>query len=334
MTGNSGSSTPGGPGRSRPSRRAKWGIAAVVLLIIVVVSGGHDSKKPGRAAASGTQVPAAPAAVASAPVAHTARSRSTHNHARHKAARKAHHTIGSRSSVCPSATEVLAGVYHSDRLRLISPCRHVTGTVISTRSEEDGDLHFDVRLDSPYRSMLVANNYSEQDGALVVEFMPRDHGHLPAPSVGDRVSITGAYVDDMDHAWSEIHPVWALAIDHGRLYRSGPQYGGSPDSARSYDATRTCHTNAGAPCTSYGGTTASSSPEPTTTTRSTPAPPSSSGASGADCTPGYSPCIPPGPDVDCAGGSGNGPRYVQGPVQVTGSDRYHLDANGDGVGCE
>ena len=53
---------------------------------------------------------------------------------------------------------------------------------------------------------------------------------------------------------------------------------------------------------------------------------------GAGCTPGYSPCIPPGPDVDCAGGSGNGPRYIQGPVQVTGSDPYHLDSDGDGVG--
>ena len=56
------------------------------------------------------------------------------------------------------------------------------------------------------------------------------------------------------------------------------------------------------------------------------------GSSG--CTPGYSPCIPPGADVDCAGGSGNGPRYVQGPVQVSGSDPYGLDSDGDGVGCE
>jgi hypothetical protein len=52
------------------------------------------------------------------------------------------------------------------------------------------------------------------------------------------------------------------------------------------------------------------------------------------CTPGYDPCIPPGPDVDCAGGSGNGPRYVEGPVTVTGSDPYGLDRDGDGVGCE
>src|SRR5687768_13211752 len=49
---------------------------------------------------------------------------------------------------------------------------------------------------------------------------------------------------------------------------------------------------------------------------------------------GYSPCLPPGPDVDCAGGSGNGPRYVEGPVSVSGSDPYGLDNDGDGVGCE
>jgi endonuclease YncB( thermonuclease family) len=52
------------------------------------------------------------------------------------------------------------------------------------------------------------------------------------------------------------------------------------------------------------------------------------------CTPGYNPCIAPGSDVDCAGGSGDGPRYVQGPVRVTGSDPYGLDNDGDGYGCE
>ncbi len=54
----------------------------------------------------------------------------------------------------------------------------------------------------------------------------------------------------------------------------------------------------------------------------------------ADCTPGYDPCIPPASDVDCAGGSGNGPAYAEGPVHVTGSDIYGLDYDGDGIGCE
>ena len=53
-----------------------------------------------------------------------------------------------------------------------------------------------------------------------------------------------------------------------------------------------------------------------------------------DCDPNYDPCVPIASDVDCLGGSGNGPEYVAGPVQVIGTDVYGLDANNDGVGCE
>ncbi|HSW37560.1 MAG TPA: G5 domain-containing protein [Candidatus Saccharimonadales bacterium] len=53
------------------------------------------------------------------------------------------------------------------------------------------------------------------------------------------------------------------------------------------------------------------------------------------CDPNYSgACVPIASDVDCAGGSGNGPAYVRGPVRVIGSDIYGLDRDGDGVGCE
>ena len=53
------------------------------------------------------------------------------------------------------------------------------------------------------------------------------------------------------------------------------------------------------------------------------------------CDPNYSgACVPIASDVDCAGGSGNGPAYVQGPVQVIGTDIYGLDSDGDGIGCE
>jgi hypothetical protein len=64
------------------------------------------------------------------------------------------------------------------------------------------------------------------------------------------------------------------------------------------------------------------------------APPEDSpGPEGGDCQ-GYDPCLAPGPDVDCEGGSGNGPRYVAGPVDVVGYDPYGLDADGDGIGCD
>jgi hypothetical protein len=53
----------------------------------------------------------------------------------------------------------------------------------------------------------------------------------------------------------------------------------------------------------------------------------------ANCTPGYSPCLAPASDYDCAGGSGDGPAYT-GFVRVTGSDPCDLDADGDGLACE
>ena len=53
------------------------------------------------------------------------------------------------------------------------------------------------------------------------------------------------------------------------------------------------------------------------------------------CDPNYAgACVPISSDVDCAGGSGNGPAYVQGPVRVVGTDIYGLDADGDGIGCD
>ena len=54
-----------------------------------------------------------------------------------------------------------------------------------------------------------------------------------------------------------------------------------------------------------------------------------------DCDANYSGvCVPIASDVDCAGGSGNGPAYVAGPVYIVGSDVYGLDRDGDGVACE
>ncbi|MGC5053516.1 G5 domain-containing protein [Micromonospora sp. DT48] len=53
------------------------------------------------------------------------------------------------------------------------------------------------------------------------------------------------------------------------------------------------------------------------------------------CDPNYAgACVPIASDVDCAGGSGNGPAYVSGPVRVIGSDIYDLDRDGDGIGCD
>jgi hypothetical protein len=57
-----------------------------------------------------------------------------------------------------------------------------------------------------------------------------------------------------------------------------------------------------------------------------------------NCHPSYGgACLDPtASDYDCAGGSGNGPKYVQGPVKVRPPDPFDLDldADADGLGCE
>ena len=57
-------------------------------------------------------------------------------------------------------------------------------------------------------------------------------------------------------------------------------------------------------------------------------------AAAQECDPNYDPCVPIDSDVDCAGGKGNGPSYVRGPVRVVGQDIYGLDRDNDGIGCE
>ena len=71
-------------------------------------------------------------------------------------------------------------------------------------------------------------------------------------------------------------------------------------------------------------------PPPTTQPPPPPTTPSRS------CHPSYEgACLDPtASDYDCAGGSGNGPKYVQGPVRVRPPDPFDLDADGDGLGCE
>ena len=71
-------------------------------------------------------------------------------------------------------------------------------------------------------------------------------------------------------------------------------------------------------------------PPPTT---QPPPPPTTSAR---NCHPSYEgACLDPtASDYDCAGGSGNGPKYVQGPVKVRPPDPFDLDADADGLGCE
>ncbi len=71
-------------------------------------------------------------------------------------------------------------------------------------------------------------------------------------------------------------------------------------------------------------------PTPTPTPVPTPVAPKPTN----NCDPNYSGCVPIASDVDCASGNGDGPAYVNGPIYVTGFDKYQLDRDKDGIACD
>ncbi len=114
--------------------------------------------------------------------------------------------------------------YRPARLQVILPCLRVTGTIIQSSAEADGDYHINVKLDPPYEDLLTDGNAAE-DGLLIVEpvcqFPPLQaeairvcasdpdplSGGLPA--VGDHVFLEGRWVLDLQHhAWAELHPLY------------------------------------------------------------------------------------------------------------------------------
>jgi hypothetical protein len=124
-------------------------------------------------------------------------------------------------------------VYSPQRLRRVRSCVTVSGSVVKTSHEADGDVHIRLRLDSRYRHLLNRFNRTEQDGNMVVELIcvqtPQiSQAYLtcgtfrqtiPEPFVGSMVSITGALVTDQrvkirgewTHGWREIHPVTRIS---------------------------------------------------------------------------------------------------------------------------
>jgi len=126
-----------------------------------------------------------------------------------------------------------AHVYHGrfpnaeDRLQIINPCLTVTGTVRKARREQDGDWHVLLELDPEFSSLLNQANFEKQNGYLVLEPMcsnpvsQRDtleegvcedftQNTFSIDFIGQRVTVTGAYVIDMEHKWTEIHPVTSI----------------------------------------------------------------------------------------------------------------------------
>lgn len=290
-------------------------IVGAALLLVALIGGVSSSSPPSTTASSEGSPPRSNSVPADSSERTTRRRRHGTRHHRPR-----HHVSSSRTAGCPSAGETLEGVYHPSRLVILDSCRRVTGKVVSVRDEDDGDLHVNVELEPRFQALLSRGNYEEQHGALVVEFMARDGGHLPRPSAGQRIELSGAWVGDSQHSWNELHPVWSVRLDGGPIHRSGPRFGGSPRRARSESAEGTCRNEQRARCTGYGGSGSHAD-------RSSPSPNSSSPATGGTSS--------AGPDKDCLDfdTQRQAQRYFEskgGP----GSDPDRLDADHDGIACQ
>jgi hypothetical protein len=136
----------------------------------------------------------------------------------------------------------------------------VAGTVDCLKAEPDGDIHIRLRLDPQYRLLLrPANSLQtcvDQPGPhLVVEIIPQhpeglfrtnnaDAGGFITPATpkpGDHIMVTGPHVIDTNvlhrvlyqgraaENWAEIHPAWAVKVDHpatpNQPNQPGPEFG-------------------------------------------------------------------------------------------------------------
>jgi hypothetical protein len=76
-------------------------------------------------------------------------------------------------------------------------------------------------------------------------------------------------------------------------------------------------------------------PAPVGPAPTAPAAPTTTSPGPNPCNPNYDGCVPNDPiDVDCFGGNGDGPSYLQGTARVVGTDVYGLDRDDNGVACD
>jgi hypothetical protein len=115
-------------------------------------------------------------------------------------------------------------VYDNKRLHIINHNISVSGVIYEVKKSFDGDMHLTLKLDSAsaQKVFLVNKNYTKQDSCLVVEIICGHSTIFPicymfdnpilVPKKGDKVMVTGAFVYDKRHNWTEIHPVYNLEI--------------------------------------------------------------------------------------------------------------------------
>jgi|ERR1041385_5893222 hypothetical protein len=137
---------------------------------------------------------------------------------------------GVYSQDCTGSQTIMKRIYHPERLIPTDKgCVKVSGIVIAKLPQDDGDIHYRLKLDTGQGSGLInkKNNAKRQHNFLIFE--PICVGKIkdtPAaakacrnfrqkfslPNKGDRVEVTGIHMLDNQHKWLEIHPVTMIKI--------------------------------------------------------------------------------------------------------------------------
>jgi hypothetical protein len=111
-------------------------------------------------------------------------------------------------------------VHHPKRLVILDSSKTLSGKIEKVESDIDGDIHIQLKIQDT--SLLVKNNYKNENGCMVGEIVCAVPSVFPIcwffknkitiPKEGDSVEIEGPYVFDKTHGITEIHPIMNLKI--------------------------------------------------------------------------------------------------------------------------
>lgn len=111
-------------------------------------------------------------------------------------------------------------IHHPQRLVLLDSSKTLTGRVEKVESDIDGDTHIQLRVGDS--TLLVKNNYKDENGCMVAEIVCSSPSIFPVcffyknkitiPKKGDSIEIEGPFVFDKGHNITEIHPILKLKV--------------------------------------------------------------------------------------------------------------------------
>lgn len=109
----------------------------------------------------------------------------------------------------------LKHVHEPYRLALLEYNKTVIGKVKYIEESIDGDIH--IRLMVSDKTILIKNNFEQEDSCLVLEIVcgcksifkicKNYVNEIQTPKINDSIMVSGPFVFDKRHKINEIHPV-------------------------------------------------------------------------------------------------------------------------------